>query len=270
MGKLSLLLGHPYDALSAYAKAVSLSAAGFMIETSLASLERIADAAADIDGIDWAQRLLAVGAAARDPSERNLRRLSALATGPEQELGANVVIVSGGTDATHEEVMQAHGAVLVEGFAGYEGSLISGGTTAGVARLVGDIGERHGARLTTIGYLPSSLPSEVTTDEDPRRYRALRRTAGDVFSPMEPLAYWTDILAAGVNPSRVRLLGIGGGAISALEYRIALGMGAWVGVIEDTGRAASDLLEDPDWLTSPRLVAVAADPSQIKAFVSGE
>ena len=51
--------------------------------------------------------------------------------------------------------------------------------------------------------------------------------------PLEPLRNWQDILASGINPKDVKLVGVNGGKISALEYRIALSLGARVGIIKD-------------------------------------
>ena len=43
------------------------------------------------------------------------------------------------------------------------------------------------------------------------------------------------------------LIGIGGGSISALEYRLALLMGSRWASSEDRGRAADVLLDDDRW-----------------------
>ena len=49
---------------------------------------------------------------------------------------------------------------------------------------------------------------------------------------MEPLQYWIDIVGSGIKAGSVKLLGINGGKISAIEYRIAIAFGAQVAIIK--------------------------------------
>jgi hypothetical protein len=62
------------------------------------------------------------------------------------------------------------------------------------------------------------------------------------LAPEQIFRYWSDLLAAGAKPQDVLLLGFGGGALSALEYRIAISFGASVAVVMGTGGAAANLL----------------------------
>jgi hypothetical protein len=83
---------------------------------------------------------------------------------------------------------------------------------------------------------------------------------------------WMDLVAAGINPSQVRLLGINGGAIAGFEYRLALALGAKVGVVEGSGREADVLLQDPDWKKEdqPGLIPLplsVLDDATVRAFV---
>ena len=89
------------------------------------------------------------------------------------------------------------------------------------------------------------------------------------FSPVQVLHAWQDVLASGIKPEDVRLLGFGGGKIAAFEYRLALSLGATVGVVMGSGVAVDELLEDVLWCT-PRglhLVRLPADPKSLFAFV---
>ena len=80
---------------------------------------------------------------------------------------------------------------------------------------------------------------------------------------------WIDLLASGINPVNIKLLGINGGDISAAEYRIALALGATVGVIAESGRAAADIAVDPDWRCHPKLVILDNNPLAVKQFIQG-
>jgi hypothetical protein len=133
-----------------------------------------------------------------------------------------------------------------------------------VSGLVGDLAAvLPSARA--IGYLPSTIPSGLQQDV---RYGELRTTDNWTFSTKEPLRYWADILTAGLDPDDVRLLAIGGGELSGLEYRTALAFGARVAVLRDSGGEASALLRDTAWGTSDRLVEISPTEEEVRAFAS--
>lgn len=264
-GKFNLLLGKPFDAVQAYCKAIQLSTDGWMIGTSRQSLEKLAPLKEQVEGYDWAHRLLLLGSAARFPSPDALKKIRQAALKPAVPADAPVLIVAGGCGKSSEKKMRAYLSLLLGAFANYRGTVICGGTTAGVSDLVGEVQSRFGEAIHAIGYLPGKIPVDAVKDG---RYRETRQTGGDDFSPREPLQAWTDILASGIDPAGVKLLGIGGGAISAAEYRIALALGAAVAVIEDSGRAASMILADSDWNDSRRLLALPADEMTVRAFIA--
>lgn len=259
MAKFRLLLGQPLDGLAACAKAVQLSAHGWMIDTTLRSFEELEVVADELPGYCWVHRFLLAAAAARAPRSEAMAKVRALACGAPVE--GPVAIVTGGCAASVEARMSAHRSLFVEGLSGFAGTIVSGGTRAGVAALVGDVQAARGAAVRTIGYVPGRLPDGVALDP---RYTELRRTAGEDFSPLEPIQAWLDLIASGVEPADVVLVGIGGGRISAAEYRMALALGARVVVVEGSGREADKLLADPDWREAERLVRVPADPAALR------
>ena len=113
--------------------------------------------------------------------------------------------------------------------------------------MAGDLQEIVGQRqLQTVGYLPRETPAGLKGLIDDR-YTRHRGTMGSDFSFLEPLSFWEDFLASDGDPKRVKLIGFNGGRISACEFRIALALGAKVGIIEGSGRAADELLSDPLW-----------------------
>jgi hypothetical protein len=97
--------------------------------------------------------------------------------------------------------------------------------------------------------------------------------AGD-FSADQILANWNDILAAGIDPSSVHLIGIGGGALAAVEYRMALAMGAQVGVMSipkefgESSDAVDRILTDPQWKGFKNLLPLPRDPATLHAFLA--
>ena len=258
IAKFNLLLGRPYESLAAYAKAIDLTTADWVLASSQRSLEALDPAADDILGYEAARRLLLVARAVKFGTVPVTSDWPALA-GP-------VVILAGGCDPSVEEEMQEYRHLLLEALDGFAGTLISGGTRQGISGLVGDIRAARPEGIRAVGYLPSSgVPADATPDEE--RYDELRRTDGIGFTALEPLQNWIDLAASGIAPADVRLLGINGGIIAAAEYRLALGLGARVGLIEESGREAARLLPDADWAASARLVRLPRDAAAIRAFL---
>jgi hypothetical protein len=261
LGKFSLSIGDVGEALNAYAKAVQLSTASPMIETSIRSLDRLERQGAASDEIGLARRLLCVGLAARFDDAVMRADLAALANpGP---LESPICVLAGGSSA---DIPRGLRDAVVESMAGRRGTLISGGTEQGVGAVAGDVGERNGT-LHVIGYLPQDLPDGVVAGLVPERYTELRRSPSRDFGPFEPLSYWTDIVAAGITPRSVRVLGIGGGPISAFEYRLAAAIGSPVGLVGDTGREASAMLHDPLWGKTANVEEVPPTRQAIAAFL---
>jgi class 3 adenylate cyclase/tetratricopeptide (TPR) repeat protein len=249
LGKFELLLGRADESLEAFAAAVHTSTAAFMVETTARSLDRLERACAGMDGFVWARDLLAL-------AER--------AVFAEGHGGAGSAwILVGGSGAEVSDRIGAYRNALVAAFEGARGTLISGGTAQGVSALAADV-SRAVAGVRSVGYLPSSLPADVASDE---RYDELRRTEGTRFGAREPLAYWRDLLDDGVAPAEVCVIAIGGGRLSALELRIALALGASVGVVAGSGGAASELLRDPTWGTTDRLTELEPTAGALRAFL---
>lgn len=263
IAKFLLLLGEPYGSLTACARAVSLTQDAWMIRTQLRSMQMLGRVRAQVEGFAWVESLLLLGLAARFGDDAARSGVTARRS-PNGDLAPPVVIVAGGTDAEVERRIEDYRDLLVGGFDGFSGTIISGGTRAGISALVGDVQGAYGDTVRTAGYLPSYIPSDERRDE---RYTAFAPTGGTGFSALEPIRYWTDLVAAGIAPASVKLLGINGGKISAIEYRIALALGAEVGLVQGSGRAASRLLVDEEWCGTRRLVALPPDPMTLRAFL---
>jgi ppGpp synthetase/RelA/SpoT-type nucleotidyltranferase len=158
-----------------------------------------------------------------------------------------VLLVAGSAKLDPGENLADYERVLRTAFADFTGLVISGGTAQGVPGLVGRLARESSDRIVAVGYLPAHVKSTSTSTRSPD-YHELRETTGVHFSPLEPLQAWTDLLASGVNPADVTLIALGGGPIAALEYRLALILGARVIVASDSGREAGLLCADPAWL----------------------
>jgi class 3 adenylate cyclase/tetratricopeptide (TPR) repeat protein len=252
LGKFELFLGEDEESVSSFAAAVWTSSAAFMLETTARSLDRVRAACEHMAGYRWALELLRLGLAARFTNESD----------GAAPAGGTWILV-GGSSAESGGRIDAYRTALVGAFQGTEGTLVSGGTAQGVSALAADVSTVVPG-IRSVGYLPSQLPKDVTADD---RYDELRRTEGTRFSPLEPVAYWRELLDAGVAPGNVRVFGLGGGRLTAVELRIALALGATVGVMAGSGGSATGLLRDPTWGTSPRLSEIEPLPDQLRMFL---
>ncbi len=264
LGKFFMLLEKPFDAFNAYAKAVHLSTHSWMIETSLKTLEKNEDFLNSLVGFEWACRLLLLGIVVKFPSKMSTFNLDTKFKHYSQAIMPPVLIITGGCDANVEDRIRTYTKFLKEALSDFEGTVISGGTTAGVSGLAGVLQEYYPGRIKTIGYAPNSKDAEI--DE---RYSEVYYTGGDDFSPLEPLQYWADILQQGVRPSDVKVVGVNGGLLAGAEFRMALAFGARLGLISGSGREADRLLMDTEWNNLDNLYSFSFyDQTAFKAFLS--
>ena len=189
-----------------------------------------------------------------------------------------VLILAGGAASISDAMLERLKAPLTEALRDFHGTVISGGTRAGIPGLVGEIAAelkaealkakgRRGFRL--LGYRPERLPDEAPHDD---RYDESIRVGASNFSAEQILANWSDILAARIAPTEVRVLGFGGGGVAAIEYRMALAVGACVGVVplpkesDEAPDAVDLLLADPQWKGFRNLLPLPFDRATLRAF----
>ena len=265
LGIFHLLLNQPYESLAAYVQAIHLSASEWVIETSLRLLDKLSVVQENLHGYDWIRRVLLLGRAVNFHDKPSLAVIKDLQTAGAAAIQDRVIIVAGGTAAGVQ--VEEYRQWILEGFRNFQGTVIGGGTSAGVSGLAAAIQSAYPDTISTIGYVPALMPDGIQPDP---RFRQIRMTDGNDFSPLEPLQYWTDIIASGISPSQVRLLGINGGEIAAFEYRLALMLGAKAGVVESSGREAARLFKDPYWGNSKSLVRLSLDREALASFINPE
>jgi hypothetical protein len=271
IARFEMLLGREMGAFDALAHALRLAgdrgAKANLIDIAISEAEAVERASPKgVDATNFV-RFLWLARHVLAPTKETARRLRAFATGRVKAPQGPVTMVAGGCDPKLRAYMKRYQPLLARAFDGYTGTLISGGTKEGISGLVAAIGSASRGRIRTIGYLPANLRRDPTAHPD-RRFDELRRTRGrDGFSAFEPLQSWIDLVVAGVAPEDVRLLGINGGRISALEYRIAWGLGARVAVVRESGRAVSDIERDIEIDRLPGLLVVPDDAMTLHAFL---
>jgi ppGpp synthetase/RelA/SpoT-type nucleotidyltranferase len=264
MGKFSLLLDDKSDALHNYAKAIHASNSPYPLSLALRYMKIFRPVQSKIKGYVPVCSLLLLGMKVKFSSAIPFD-LPACVAPPGTPLHPPVVIIAGGSESLSEKTKNEIRKFLIYGFQDFSGTVISGGTLSGVAELVGDIQDTYKEKVRSIGYIPKPFIEHRGID---RRYSEFRTTDGESFSFLEAIQYWTDIIASGIAPRDVKLIGVGGGPISATEYRIAAGLGARVGIISDTGGEADKLFLDNDWNTVNNVMQLPADAESIRAFIS--
>ncbi len=140
---------------------------------------------------------------------------------PAQE----VFIVAGSCREERGEAWENFVHRLEEKLASFKGRVISGGTRAGVCREIGRLSAerpKKQRRWTSVGYLPRSTAASLIDD----RYDERVFTDGTTFSEIEPLQYWSDILASTISPAKVTLFRYDGGPLSDFEEHLAVVLGA--------------------------------------------
>ncbi len=155
---------------------------------------------------------------------------------------------------------------LIKAFDGFSGVVISGGTKVGISKIAGDLKKKYSKNIYTIGYVPGRTSEKI--DYDQARYDEIRKTNVVDFSPLEATQYWMDVISSGIKPEQVKLLVINGGKISMAECKIALMLGAKVGIIEGSGGETSKIFSDPEWNSKNNLIQLPYDAAIIKSFVN--
>ena len=264
MGRLHLLLDEPYKSLAAYAKGIRHCLKNqdrvpeSVLDGELTFLRRINRARPMPETHAWVRQQLELAKAARSGGVAGLQAKHAKFTAP-------VVILAGGTSADSQSNVEDARSTVLAAFQGFHGTIISGGTNAGVAGLAGELAEQlrvSGGQV--LGYVPKNMPYDQPID---RRYTTHVASDGASYGAGSPLQYWIDLLCAGVKRGDVRLVGIDGGRIAAFEYRLALALGARVGILAPPKREAASLRVDPDWKAEKSLLVLPKDPMVLRAFI---
>jgi ppGpp synthetase/RelA/SpoT-type nucleotidyltranferase len=215
-----------YEALRSLARAIWRTQTPSPIRVALGTVQVMARLHPDRADIEYARRLLQLAWHARSPDAKSRKTVKRLATPNATPIAGPVVIVVGFCDPKLRKNVPAARKILRAALRGFRGTIISGGTRQGVAGLAGELGADSGGAIRTIGYLPKTLPGNRSATRD-ERYTEIRLSQGKAgFSPVEPLQNWADLLVSGIAPETVTVLGIGGGQIAAVEYRLALALGA--------------------------------------------
>jgi ppGpp synthetase/RelA/SpoT-type nucleotidyltranferase len=252
------------ESLHNYLLGIRFSTAGWMISSHLSDLDSLSIVDDKLQGIELVRHLLILGLAIRFNDKDALNRLKKEFGVKEGDLSIPLAIITGSTKLSKEELGPDIQRNLIEALKFFEGTIISGSTVAGVCDLVGEVQSTYPNSIKTVGYIPKNFPEDVKVDE---RFLKIHQTNGNDFSFLEALHYWTDIVLNELTISKIKLIGIGGGKISAFEYRLALVFGAFVGILEKFVGSGTELLQDSTWKCE-NLTNVENNSDHIKKFLT--
>jgi hypothetical protein len=266
------------QSLAAYLKAIRDSLIKYetlpqaVIYRELRAISGLQKAGADLDSFECAKNLLLLVDAAipkeKDPDYEKLGVLLAKNLRDRQDTSAigggdaisnvalkgPIVIIAGGCNPKISASLKAkYEQVIVEAFDGFSGTIISGGTQEGISGIAASVKKAYPEKaIGLLAYMPTKLPIDANKN-DAYTHVIIENDTG-TFSPLGPICVWADLIAAKVDPKDVKVIGLGGGFISAIEYRLALALGAKVAVIPGSDGAVDAILEDPEWADDENLI----------------
>ncbi len=261
-GRLHLLLDQPLDALGYYARGIRYCLAGVhCAPTDALAVER-----------EWVERLH-VGEEA--PADHrwvlDLLDLADRAGADTDALGAlppKAIVLAGGAASLDKKITRIIRPLISEALTTFDGLVISGGTKSGVPGCAGktaaDLHRSKKKRFELIGYIPDQLPHDAVKD---KRYDRLVPCGEAGFSPDQVLKSWQDLFDKGIAPKDVICIGFGGGPISAVEYRVALALGARIVSAQGSGGSADALNRDSLWTGVPNLMPFPMDRASFHALL---
>jgi ppGpp synthetase/RelA/SpoT-type nucleotidyltranferase len=292
LAELHLYVGEPFEAVRAVAQVIRLCdeppadtkgggdmpsrpcAAGRALNRLRETLKRIESIREKLAGYEWCERAVVIGLASRHndtEAKRDARTLVSWKTGKRHITRLErIVIFSGACAPEMQPVMDAFKPLVLAACEGLSFTVFSGGTAMGISGIAGDAAEKSRGRIRAFGYMPSRLPRTAQEDRNTARFAENFSSPGKDFTPLDPLQGWTDMIAAGVDPRRVKLLAHASGEISKSECAIALALGARVGVVDlvkDKELLKNRGFDDADWQDHPNLVRLPKDPMTLRAFL---
>jgi hypothetical protein len=270
-GRLYLLADVPYESLAMYCRAVSAATPQGGVGNPLEALDdelrflRNIPSEDTSPGVKWARDLIQLARHVHHGARDAQRYCNARAIAVH--LQPPLIVVSGGSHPQFEAELRGYRDLLLFAFSSFSGTVLSGGTTQGIPGVVGYLASRMreaGRDIHALSYQPSFLPPDVTLDD---RYDGVIRTEAASFGPEQCLQSWIDAVASHIAPSQVKLLGIDGGDLTLLDYKVAIALGVRVAMLRGSGRAADALAQDEDWQSITNLLWLPRDEKAVKAFV---
>lgn len=265
LGQLQVLSSRGNQALESYIEGLSLQCADAQVIDEWESLKALDSCLENPpEGLRIVSLLMALAALVRRTRGQSADAAKSIAQSMGLRAGSvsfqqPIIIFAGhGTD---DHAVPNEEPFLRTALSGLSGTLLSGGTDSGLPGIIDRIAQLNPDTATCVGYLPEQIPEDAHIGNG---YHTLVRTpqATD-FSVEDPIWMWVDLVSSGIDPSTTRLLGINGGQIARFEYKLALALGATVGLVAGSGRSADEVLSEGP---RDRLIALPQDAASWWCF----
>lgn len=278
-----LLVGDPFGALDALANFLCLCAhpsvnPGGRPCAGGRSLARLRKTLAHMrclrsarKGFEWVERAALLGMAVRLGDDDALAELRSLAT-PEKtdqpfRPDDRIVIQSGGCAPEVDAYMPPFMNAMCEATTGLSFTVVSGGTRMGISGVAAEVARRSKGRIRAVGYLPRPMLKMLHQIGHTQGFDKLFPSEGSDFTPLDPLQAWIDLVVAGVDPGKVKLIGYAGGLIAKAECALALALGARVGVVENQALPKERQFTDPAWTSHRNFLPLPLDAMTLHVFL---
>lgn len=269
--KIRLLLGDETGALEALCIASREAENAYPLSDFHRSLESLQDAIGErhafINNLNCAALLLVKARENADLPYSDEQWLPMVNQFPLGKPG-RVLILAGSTAEGSDAMLRQFEPHLRASLEGFVGSVLTGGTDAGVCglatRVVGELRSKQNTAIELVGYLPQSAEASASLQH------VVRTPRSSTFSVLEPVQMWADCLTSCVAPKDVTLLCLGGGMISAQELALAWALGARTVVVGDQGLAAQRFTEllKACGRNHGRGMVLPNDPSTLAALIA--
>jgi ppGpp synthetase/RelA/SpoT-type nucleotidyltranferase len=188
---------------------------------------------------------------------------------PSVYLTGNVLVVAGKSGSMESKQQEEYEYYIKDALRDFEGTVISGGTNTGLPGIVGIITaklrELDTLNYDLLGYMPKNLPQNVKRGNG---YDGYITSDTQSFSFLDAFKYWVDILLNEVPYNKILVFGINGKVISELEYTFALSLGINVALIDKSGGAADNIIQNPLWQQESDLLLLPGDSDTIWALIN--
>jgi len=258
-----LFLNQVPESFQNYANAIRYSTEAWMIEANLTLLESYMILEKELPAVPLVRDLLLVGLWYRFKNEKARAQLKELHNSQFQQktisYSSSTLILAGSMKANMQRKIDEFKTAILTAFQSSPGpmNIISGGLKTGINAVAGDIQEQNPKKVMTFGYFP---PRILPMDID-KRYTHLFQEGKTQYDQENVIMYWIDLCLSDLDLKQIKLVGIGGGVISAFEYQLGLIFGAQVGLLRDSAGVASRLIEDTSWLKPMQIQGMMQYPN---------
>lgn len=157
---------------------------------------------------------------------------------------------------------------LKEILTGYKGSIIALGKDDDIPGIVEELTmELNDGKYTSISLIQYFSKNKSYIDPYPDKCSHGHLSTLPLLRFGECIQCWVDLVSQDIMPENIVVLGINGVKTAALEYQLAIALGARVGLVDASGGAAAKVLADNAYTDNKNLLKLPCESMIIRAFI---